>query len=954
MDETETEEQVMKRNLRKFLSLLMVFALLCGMVPAAFAAVSAQDIYWFDGARCDDPDNRSPYHVPLGGDNGFYIRQYCGTLGVYDITDHEHDWQYLEIDEDYHYKWCTISDCEYYGARNAIEEAHDEDCPCQSAYADHDHRYTYIDSEYHEVECYTTSSCKYWEAQYEEHTGNPCICEGLGSTGEHGLYVDQGEVNVIYTELDEDVVLSVSAYMYDENDDNVTSDYEFDFSWTGIKTGSASYGSSRSTAKLDTSAETAEASCTITAYDSSNNEVDSVTVTWYGELGGSIFVSATVYNTNPGYALGEEDDEGYTSIEEQIYDAVSALAPRNGSYELEYVEFDDVDEPGGELSAYTNRDYYYYAYSSSTYALSEVVFDPTDNYEGKVTFPFAAYYEDDNNSNNALDYVTGTISFDVKKGGSGLGIVYTALAGEDVELDEDKFAQFWEDIYPNGTLDYVRFGSISTSKGKLYDAYNTTQSAQIKTTTKCYYDPASTQTGLNDLTFVPKDSKVTYVEIPFSAYGSTKASGKTGSTPVDGVVTILYTAKDVTPIEYESTGTAITLDADDFIAKYKEVMDVKTSVIASRLTFQLLDIPTNGTLYMDFVASLYGQNRGVTLTEKNVLNYTFNASASGRSIEDVTYVPGSYSAASDSVPFACYYNNQLKFVGTVNFGAIDPITVEYVTAGTTPVTFSSYDFNHVTLQSGYLYFGTPSKGTLYRNYASGFGTRVNNYDTFTASSVSYGSVYSLNTLTYVPAPGYVGVVEIPVYSASALLATQTKATIKIYVGRSFTDVIGTPSVWAAPYINKLSAQGIVNGTDVGMTKFSPTKTVTYGEALKLIMMAAGYPNQAKTGTHWASGFLTKAYYDGLVSSSNIDLDATVNRDTIATITAKALGLSSASSVNWGITAPCDSANGYVYALYNAGILAGVNQNGQNYFLGSNNITRAEISKIICMVADYEA
>ncbi len=47
--------------------------------------------------------------------------------------------------------------------------------------------------------------------------------------------------------------------------------------------------------------------------------------------------------------------------------------------------------------------------------------------------------------------------------------------------------------------------------------------------------------------------------------------------------------------------------------------------------------------------------------------------------------------------------------------------------------------------------------------------------------------------------------------------------------------------------------------------FRPDGEVTYGQALKMIMMAAGYPEQAATTKHWASGYVAKAMSDGLLS-----------------------------------------------------------------------------------------
>ena len=61
----------------------------------------------------------------------------------------------------------------------------------------------------------------------------------------------------------------------------------------------------------------------------------------------------------------------------------------------------------------------------------------------------------------------------------------------------------------------------------------------------------------------------------------------------------------------------------------------------------------------------------------------------------------------------------------------------------------------------------------------------------------------------------------------------------------FTDV--DPSEWYYTYVQDLYDAGIVDG--VTSTAFRPEGTVTFGQALKLVLMAAGYENQAPTGTH---------------------------------------------------------------------------------------------------------
>ncbi len=65
----------------------------------------------------------------------------------------------------------------------------------------------------------------------------------------------------------------------------------------------------------------------------------------------------------------------------------------------------------------------------------------------------------------------------------------------------------------------------------------------------------------------------------------------------------------------------------------------------------------------------------------------------------------------------------------------------------------------------------------------------------------------------------------------------------------FTDV--DPSEWYYTYVQDLYDAGIVDG--VTSTAFRPEGTVTFGQALKLVLMAAGYENQAPTGTQTDHG-----------------------------------------------------------------------------------------------------
>ena len=70
----------------------------------------------------------------------------------------------------------------------------------------------------------------------------------------------------------------------------------------------------------------------------------------------------------------------------------------------------------------------------------------------------------------------------------------------------------------------------------------------------------------------------------------------------------------------------------------------------------------------------------------------------------------------------------------------------------------------------------------------------------------------------------------------------------------FTDV--SSDLWYYTYVKDLYDAGVVDGTTP--TTFSPQGDVTLGQALKLILLSAGYSEPEQSGEHWASGYYALA------------------------------------------------------------------------------------------------
>lgn len=680
---------------------------------------------------------------------------------------------------------------------------------------------------------------------------------------------------------------------------------------------------------------------TITATVSTGVGGQTYTAQCLVNVGNTFNVTATVSSGETGFTLGSTNMKTTTSVVNQIASALYSSVV--GSYRtLSHVIFGSVTSTYGSLNA-TAGTAYYYGGSSLYYGnLENITFVPSSyNYTGSATFSFTAY-------DTLGGAYPGTLTITVEKGGSNLDVAYSATLGQTVQLNAQDFSDFWQKETGNlGTLRYVTFGNSSSTVGRLYyTSVNGQQIAVPGSTVQFYVSPNYTQTSLGSVSFVPSKTGVSYrtgtLAVPFTAYGTTSAVSA-AVTSRSGMMYIMVTNGTVEDISYQAPVTGVKLDGSDFLTVYRKATN--STLATTAMYIQLLDVPAYGTLYYGSGSYL---TSGTKLTASNIGSMLFSSNTGAtNSISNITYIPGTTKAA-DTVRYVAYStsNGTPLYVGEINFGATAKGAIKYHT-NSAGVTFKSTDFFNADtglLSVQYITFGKPSSGTLYKNYSNGKGTAVSTTDLFSYSN-SGSQVTSINNLTYVPAAGYTGVVSIP-YTGSNITGTQVSGTVKVYVvSKAFKDVPTT--LWSYEYVTELTASGIVNG--VTPTTFYPNSDVKYGEALKLIMLAAGYSEQAKTGSHWASGYLTRAYRDGLVTNPNIDLNATVDRNTIASIAAKALKLSPVTN----ITSPfVDSNDGYVLALYQAGIVEGTTNGGRTYYYGTSTIKRGEICAIICRINDY--
>ena len=158
----------------------------------------------------------------------------------------------------------------------------------------------------------------------------------------------------------------------------------------------------------------------------------------------------------------------------------------------------------------------------------------------------------------------------------------------------------------------------------------------------------------------------------------------------------------------------------------------------------------------------------------------------------------------------------------------------------------------------------------------------------------------------------------------------------------FPDV--QPGSWYYKDVMALYDARVIDGFKDGT--FQPESTVTTGQALKMILLAAGYGEPERVASHWARGYLNLALDEGILERGEItDLDVTIRRSLVAKIAANALGLERQSQENHFV----DTTDDYTQALYEAGIVNGYKD---GTYLPDRTLTRAELSAIVRRIYDY--
>ena len=751
--------------------------------------------------------------------------------------------------------------------------------------------------------------------------------------------------------------------------DSTLDDGYYYYNWYDTSS-SYDYALDRMTFCADKNADEDTLEFPFTMYGDDNDEVDGTLYIEIGEGTGTSSKADFVYQVDP--------DDDVTLDAEDFYDF---FYDESDYDELEYIEFtgyDDFDDYG-----YFGADGYDYDDYVRDYELNESDLDDGwfyydedevwDDYEFELDT--LTFYADRNADEDTLtfditmhgikgDKIDATLAIEIGEGTTSSAtkvdgdIIYEVDPDDTVTFDRDDFWEFLDDE-TGDDLEYVRFTDatglddwgelysydynddrVYFDEGDLDDGYFYYDSKDL------YYDDDCTLDDLTFLSYDDADGEVVYLD--FTAYGRDDDAKGTVAIAIGDVGGVTAEGGDIR--YYTDYSGRVQINANDIARFFEE------SYPGYTVQYMVLKgLPSYGSLYYNYYGtSKCGTSSSMRMTEAlcDEIDFYFNPSSSQYAMTELTYVPSGVNYCAQ-IPFTAYGTGSRSVSGTIliSVNLSEVPDVYGPTPKNTAVTFPAASiYTAVSQASGLglssiqlLELPAANEGTIY--VGSGTSQRA---DTSTLYGYSSGS-QRISQLRFVPATGFTGSVEIP-YVACNSSGTPI-ASGKLCLGvveemEDFSDI--SSSTWCYKYVLELSDADVIDGYSDGT--FKPDNQVTYGAALKLIMLAAGYTEQAPVNSNVFSGYLARAQADGLVSGS-VDLDAPITRLAVSQIAAKAMGLS---INNLSSVRPfTDTSDPYVQALNAAGIVEGYFDNGTSTFKPYNTLTRGQISAIVWRMEQYQ-
>ena len=637
-----------------------------------------------------------------------------------------------------------------------------------------------------------------------------------------------------------------------------------------------------------------------------------------------------------------------------VFDRPSTSEYANGTI---YSRYGKRNETAFSRSALNGNTFGYSDYADGDYDLSNLSFVADKAFtSGSITLSFTLYGGTGSRTNQST---TGTLKITSGKSSSTTSkgdITYTVKAGSEVSFDEDDFQKLYDKSSCTGTFKYLAFdrpGTDYTSAGAIYSRYgkrNETSFSRsaLNGNSFGYSDYADGDYDLSDLSFVADKSFSGSITLSFTLYGGTGSrtnqsttgklvitSGNSGSSRSYYVGNIRYS---VTP------GTALQINPNDIARYFKKCSGGNLMYVT------LTSLPTVGSLYYNYYGtSQYGASSRTQMTAASAAGRMFAYSPSAKTeyaLSELTYIPSGANYCT-AIGFTAYGGNGQSYTGSILI-SVSTQAVPEIYSVTTKGTSVSFPATAISSAVSGATGASLSSIQLLDLPATTSG--VVYYGSSVANTTSQYAYANLSQLRFVPNSNFTGSVSIPYVALNSRGTAMAMGQFSIGVVSSvkkFSDVATT--TWCYKYVTELSSANIISGYSNG--SFQEKNTITYGAALKLIMLAAGYGEQAPTvkGSTF-SGYLAKAKADGLVTG-NPKLNGSITRLQIAQIASKALKLS---TTNLSNKKPFTDTNDvYVQALNAAGIIEGYFSNGTSTYKPNSTLTRGQVSAIVWRMRNYE-
>lgn len=479
----------------------------------------------------------------------------------------------------------------------------------------------------------------------------------------------------------------------------------------------------------------------------------------------------------------------------------------------------------------------------------------------------------------------GEVAFDVKAGSAqkitvpsvGGGATFTASAF----MNAVKAATY------NTEFDYVMF--TAPSNGTLYESISS--KTKITTGDKCFYNPGKNDYALDGIYFVPaanaKEPSVSYVA--YNTFGGVVAAG---------TVVISGSAGDIV---YEtSSNQSVKFDEADFQKFFATVFKRGT------LSYVNFDVKYDNNLNTRTHGYLYeSSDRNADYVREN-RDYVYDATSRQYDLDTIVFTAGTRTSKyTVTIPFTAYGTeyNSTKAVyvnGYVTISVNDGKATTIYSVGTSfkgdlYKAMIPDNYTEREVKGFYVEFGTVTGGKLYYDYKT----------IASAKEVSSKTVFffdagrnelDLSDVYFVPEAGATAAkVTYTIYNNKTKVDTGSLTFTVIQQTKSnyFSDVTeSNTGKWSANSIDFMSANELVTGT--AAKTFSPNQTMTRAMLVTILYRVADKPSvknvsnpftDVKAGTYYYDAVLW-AYKNNIVtgtSNTTFNPNGAVTREQIAAI-----------------------------------------------------------------------